>query len=95
MHKHVYLCLVVVYLHLLSPHSKHHTASTQLQQCMHLQVLSKFSRLRHIDMSYSVAPGSLSDVADVMGQLPELQQLHLRGLGLTGPFSCDLLNTTR
>lgn len=62
---------------------------------LHLQVLSKFSRLRHLDMSYSVAPGSLADVADVTAQLPELRQLHLRGLGLAGPFSCDLLNTAR
>jgi hypothetical protein len=61
----------------------------------HLQVLSKFTRLRHIDMSYSVAPGSLADVADVMAQLPELQQLHLRGVGLTGPFDCDLINAAR
>lgn len=60
-----------------------------------VQVLSKFPKLRHLDISYSVAPGSLSDVAGVVADLPELQQLHLRGLGLSGPFSCDLLNTAR
>lgn len=59
------------------------------------QVLSKFSRLRHLDMSYSVAPGSVSDVADVVRDLPELQQLHLRGLGLSGPLTCDLMEAAR
>lgn len=46
-------------------------------------------------MSYSVAPGSVTDVADVVRDLPELQQLHLRGLGLSGPLSCDLMEAAR
>lgn len=60
-----------------------------------LQALSKFTRLRHIDMSYSVVPGKISDVAAVVRRLPELQQLHLRGVGLSGEFSCSLLEATR
>lgn len=59
------------------------------------QVLGRFSRLQHLDMSYSVAKGSLADVAAVVAQLPELQQLHLRGVGLAGPFGCELLDAAR
>jgi hypothetical protein len=56
-----------------------------------LQALAKFSRLVHLDISYSTAPGSLADVAAVAGGLPQLQQLHLRGVGLKGSFGCELL----
>jgi hypothetical protein len=60
-----------------------------------LQALARFPKLRHLDMSYSVAPGSLSDVSAVVSHLSDLQQLHLRGLGLSGPFTCDLLNAAK
>ncbi|KAF6261650.1 hypothetical protein COO60DRAFT_743957 [Scenedesmus sp. NREL 46B-D3] len=55
------------------------------------KALAQFSRLVHLDVSYSSAPGSLADVAAVVGSLPQLQQLHLRGVGLRGSFSCELL----
>lgn len=53
--------------------------------------LAKFTRLQHVDISYSVAPGSLADVANVIRGLSQLQQLHLRGIGLSGPLSCELV----
>jgi hypothetical protein len=49
------------------------------------------SKLVHLDISYSSAPGSLADVASVVARLPQLQQLHLRGVGLMGSFGCELL----
>jgi hypothetical protein len=55
------------------------------------QALAKVSKLVHLDISYSSAPGSLADVASVVGRLPQLQQLHLRGVGLKGSFGCELL----
>lgn len=63
--------------------------------CCARQALASFSRLRHLDMSYSVAPGHIADVADVVARLPELQQLHLRGIGLSGPLSCELVQAAR
>jgi hypothetical protein len=30
-------------------------------------------------------------VATVVASLPQLQQLHLRGVGLSGSFGCELL----
>ncbi|WIA31462.1 hypothetical protein OEZ86_002357 [Tetradesmus obliquus] len=55
------------------------------------KALAKFSKLSHLDISYSSTPGNLADVAAVVARLPQLQQLHLRGVGLAGAFSCELL----
>lgn len=60
-----------------------------------LQALGKFSRLRHLDISYSVAPGTLADVAAVVGQLSQLQQLHLSGVGLKGRLTCELVDKSK
>lgn len=59
------------------------------------QALAKFSKLRHLDISYSSAPGSIADVAAVVAQLPELEQLHARGIGLSGGFTCDLVAASK
>lgn len=59
-----------------------------------LQAVAKFSRLQHLEMSYSSTPGTIADVANITKQLPQLQQLHLRGVGLHGPFSCELVESS-
>eukprot|EP00775_Hariotina_reticulata_P007262 gene7262-7475_t len=58
------------------------------------QAVAKFSRLQHLEMSYSTTPGTIADVANITKLLPQLQQLHLRGVGLQGPFSCELVESS-
>lgn len=57
--------------------------------------LGRFSRLQQVDISYSTAPGTLADVAEVVSGLGQLEQLHLRGIGLKGPLSCDVIQQSR
>eukprot|EP00878_Enallax_costatus_P014853 GHUV01015548.1.p1 GENE.GHUV01015548.1~~GHUV01015548.1.p1 ORF type:complete len:538 (+),score=123.34 GHUV01015548.1:51-1616(+) len=57
--------------------------------------LGRFRRLQQVDISYSTAPGTLADVAEVVGGLAQLEQLHLRGIGLKGPLSCEVVQQSR
>ncbi|KAF8065663.1 RCH2 [Scenedesmus sp. PABB004] len=55
------------------------------------KALAQFTRLTHLDLSYSTTGGTLADVAAVVARMPALEQLHLRGVGLAGPLGCELV----
>ncbi|KAI8469072.1 MAG: hypothetical protein J3K34DRAFT_459560, partial [Monoraphidium minutum] len=53
--------------------------------------LAAFKRLRSVELSYNLLGATPGDAGAVVAQMPALESLILRGTGLHGPLTCDLV----